>query len=100
MALFVKHFLSAGRAGQILGRVYEQPASSILLYRNKGDWKFTDVAAEARVAGAGYSMGAAAGNYDNDDNVDLFVAGVFRNILYCNLGDVKFKDVAERAGSR
>ncbi len=28
--------------------------------------KFRDVTAEAGVAGAGYSMGAAAADYDND----------------------------------
>jgi hypothetical protein len=60
--------------------------------------KFTDVTAEAGVAGAGYSMGAAAGDYDNDGHVDLFVAGVGRNILYRNLGSGKFEDVTARAG--
>ena len=49
------------------------------LYRNEGDWKFRDVTEEAGVAGAGYSMGAAAADYDNDGHADLFVAGVNRN---------------------
>src|SRR5947208_4064656 len=51
------------------------------LYRNEGGMKFTDVTAEAGVAGAGYSMGAAAADYDNDGYVDLFVAAVRQNIL-------------------
>ncbi|MGI9070796.1 MAG: FG-GAP repeat domain-containing protein [Bryobacteraceae bacterium] len=42
--------------------------------------KFTDVTEEAGVPGAGYSMGVAAGDFDNDGRVDLFVAGVYRNI--------------------
>lgn len=70
------------------------------LYRNEGGWKFRDVTIEAGVAGAGYSMGAAAADYDNDGNVDLFVAGVFRNILYHNLGNGRFEDVTERSGIR
>lgn len=68
------------------------------LYRNEGHWKFTDVTAEAGVAGAGYSMGAAAGDYDNDGRTDLFVAGVFHNILYRNLGNGRFEDVTEKSG--
>ncbi len=68
------------------------------LYRNDGGMKFTDVTNEAGVAGAGYSMGVAAADYDNDGHVDLFVAGVYRNILYHNLGNGKFEDVTEKAG--
>ncbi len=68
------------------------------LYRNDGGMKFTDVTDQAGVAGAGYSMGAAAGDYDNDGHVDLFVAGVFKNILYHNLGNDKFQDVTEQVG--
>src|SRR6266567_2629014 len=70
------------------------------LYRNDGGVKFTDVTAEAGVAGAGYSMGAAVADYDNDGNIDLFVAGVNRNILYRNLGNGKFEDVTAKAGIR
>ncbi|MGH9664840.1 MAG: FG-GAP repeat domain-containing protein, partial [Bryobacteraceae bacterium] len=70
------------------------------LYRNDGGMKFTDVTDQAGVAGAGYSMGAAAADYDNDGNVDLFVAGVNRNILYRNLGNGKFEDVTAKAGIR
>ena len=68
------------------------------LYRNEGGMKFTDVTLEAGVAGAGYSMGAAAADYNNDGYTDLFVAGVYRNILYRNLGNGKFEDVTREAG--
>ncbi len=68
------------------------------LYRNDGGRRFTDVTQEAGVAGSGYSMGAAAADYDNDGHVDLFVAGVYRNILYHNLGNGRFEDVTEKAG--
>ena len=68
------------------------------LYRNEGNWHFRDVTESAGVAGAGYSMGAAAADYDNDGRTDLFVAGVNRNILYHNLGSGKFEDVTEKAG--
>jgi len=68
------------------------------LFRNEGGMRFTDVTEEAGVAGVGYSMGAAAGDYDNDGHVDLFVAGVYRNTLYHNLGNGRFEDVTEKAG--
>ena len=70
------------------------------LYHNEGKMKFRDVTEEAGVAGQGYSMGAAAGDYDNDGHPDLFVAGVNRNILYHNLGNGKFEDVTAKAGIR
>ena len=70
------------------------------LYRNEGNLKFRDVTEEAGVAGAGYSMGAAAADYDNDGRPDLFVAGVNRNTLYHNLGNGRFEDVTTKAGIR
>ncbi|HET9179053.1 MAG TPA: CRTAC1 family protein [Terriglobia bacterium] len=68
------------------------------LYRNLGGFHFQDVTEKAGVAGAGYSMGAAAADYDNDGHVDLFVTGVGRNILYHNRGDGTFEDVTAQAG--
>jgi hypothetical protein len=68
------------------------------LFRNEGGMKFRDVTAEAGVAGTGYSMGAAAGDFDNDGHTDLFVAGVHRNLLYRNLGNGKFQDVTAASG--
>jgi enediyne biosynthesis protein E4 len=68
------------------------------LYRGGCDMTFTDVTDRAGVAGEGYSMGAAAADYDNDADVDLFVAGLNRNLLYRNRGDGTFEDVTLRAG--
>jgi enediyne biosynthesis protein E4 len=76
----------------------ESPKYWNRLFRNEGGMRFKDVTEEAGVAGEGYSMGAAAGDYNNDGHVDLFVAGVNRNILYRNRGDGTFEDVTEKAG--
>jgi hypothetical protein len=78
----------------------ESPKYFNRLYRNLGGMKFKDVTSEAGVAGRGYSMGAVAADYDNDGYVDLFVAGVRRNILYRNKGDGTFEDVTQKAGIR
>ena len=76
----------------------ESPKYWNRLFRNDGGMKFTDVTEVAGVAGDGYAMGAAAGDFDNDGYVDLFVAGVKRNILYRNLGNGKFEDVTAQSG--
>jgi hypothetical protein len=68
------------------------------LYRNDGNMKFTDVTAEAGVAGVGYSMGVAVADYDNDGYTDIFVAGVYRNILYHNKGNGTFEEVTLPSG--
>ena len=68
------------------------------LYRNNGDGTFTDVTAKAGVAGAGYSMAVAVGDYDNDGWDDIFIAGVNRNILYHNNRDGTFSDLTQKAG--
>ena len=67
------------------------------LFRNNGDGTFTDVTEQAGVAGIGYSMGVAAGDYDNDGFVDLYVAGVNANQLLHNNGDGTFTDVTLKA---
>ena len=76
----------------------ESPQDWNRLFRNESGLRFTDVTERAGVRGAGYSMGAAAGDYDNDGHVDLFVAGVNRHVLYRNRGDGTFEDVTARAG--
>jgi hypothetical protein len=68
------------------------------LYRNNHDGTFTDVTDRAGLRGEGYSVGAAAADYDNDGHVDLYLAGYNRNFLYHNNGDGTFTDVTEKAG--
>ena len=67
------------------------------LFRNNGDGTFTDVTEKAGLQGIGYSMGVAAGDYDNDGFVDLYVTGLNRNQLFHNNGDGTFSDVAAKA---
>jgi hypothetical protein len=66
------------------------------LYRNDGNWKFTDVSEQAGLKLSYYAMGAAAADYDNDGDQDLFVAAVGPNHLYRNDGG-RFVDVTSRA---
>jgi hypothetical protein len=68
------------------------------LYHNNGDGTFRDVTEHAGVAGAGYGMGVAVGDYDNDGWPDLFLANVNGNQLFHNNGDGTFTDVTAKAG--
>ena len=68
------------------------------LFHNNGDGTFTDVTARAGVAGTGYGMGVAVGDYDNDGKPDIFLANVGPNQLLHNNGDGTFTDVTARAG--
>jgi tetratricopeptide (TPR) repeat protein len=68
------------------------------LYRNLGGGTFEDVTERAGVAGRGYGMGCAVGDYDGDGRDDLFVTGLGGTVLYRNRGDGSFEDVTERAG--
>lgn len=68
------------------------------LFRNLGDFRFSDITERAGVAGRGYSMGATVADYDNDGDADLFVAGVEANALYRNDGRGVFRDVTSEAG--
>jgi hypothetical protein len=83
---------------RIPGLVKDDPRFWNRLYRNQGDGTFRDTTVRAGVRGEGYSMGAAAADFDNDGWTDLYVTGVNRNLLYRNQGDGTFADVTERAG--
>jgi hypothetical protein len=74
------------------------PKYSNRLFRNDGNGVFTDVTAEAGLAGSGFDIGVAVGDYDNDGFPDLFVTGVHGNTLYHNNGDGTFTDVTKKAG--
>ena len=69
------------------------------LYRNQGQGGFEDVAGRAGVAEVGfYGMGAAAADYDNDGDQDLYVTGFPSSALFRNNGDGTFENATDGAG--
>jgi hypothetical protein len=77
--------------------VAQSPAHAVL-YRNAGDGTFHEVSAAAGVQFRGWGMGVAAGDYDNDGWLDLFVTAYGANVLYHNDGDGTFTDRTAEAG--
>ena len=76
----------------------ESPRFANRLFHQNADGSFTDVTEKAGLAGSGYSMGVAVGDYDNDGFEDLLVTGLDRAILYHNNGDGTFTDMTARSG--
>jgi len=75
-----------------------QPARGAL-YHNNRDGTFTDVTAKSGLADAGFAMGGAVGDYDNDGWPDLYITALGGNHLYHNNnGDGTFTDVTAKAG--
>ena len=70
-----------------------------ILYRNNGDGTFNDVAGVAGVNDATDGRGAAWQDYDNDGDLDLYVASFNAvNLLYRNNNNGTFTNVANVAG--
>lgn len=83
----------------LLGTKVEAPPANAL-YRNDGDWHYTDVTDEAGVGDLGFGLGVTVGDYDNDGDADLYLNNQGPNALYRNNADGTFTDVTQQAGVR
>ncbi|MBZ5594256.1 MAG: FG-GAP-like repeat-containing protein [Acidobacteriia bacterium] len=82
--------------GQVLDK--SAPEFWNRLFHNNHDGTFTDVTVKAGLQGAGYGMGVATGDFDNDGFTDLLVTTYGGAILYRNNGDGTFTDVTAKSG--
>ncbi len=72
----------------------------VTLYRQDSPLTFVDATEAAHLVTRGWGMGVAAGDFDNDGAIDLFVTGYGANALFRNTGRGIFEDVTERTGLR
>jgi len=79
------------------GAKFDVPPKNAL-YRNDGNWRFTDVTEQARLGDTGYGLGVAAGDYDNDGDLDVYVNNHGPNVLFRNDGNGTFTDITRKAG--
>ncbi len=63
------------------------------LYRNNGDWTFTDVTEASGALVTNYALGVVAGDYDCDGDCDLWVANYGPINFLQNNGDGTFSDL-------
>ncbi|MCA9262657.1 MAG: CRTAC1 family protein [Planctomycetales bacterium] len=70
---------------------------TLALFANDGQGHFENVTATQGLNHSMYGMGVAAGDYDNDGLVDLFISAVGENRLFRNTGS-GFADVTAEAG--
>lgn len=82
------------------GRDWEPGARRSLpaLYRNNAGKGFTDVTAGSGLDVVTYGIGVAAGDYDNDGRIDIYVTSLDGDRLFHNEGAWKFRDVSKAAG--
>jgi hypothetical protein len=85
----------------------EEAAPTDRLYRNdlnvgptgERTSRFVDVTDAAAIPAGGYGMGAAAGDYNNDGWVDLYITALGENRLLRNTGRGGFEDVTTNSGT-
>lgn len=89
----------------VLPSKYPHPVTD-RLYRNElisadggGELRFTDVTEEVGLAVHGNNMGIAAGDIDNDGDVDLYLTNSGPNHLLRNDGGKAFVDIVDSSGT-
>ena len=68
------------------------------LYRKKDDGTFEDISAGSGLDVAGFGMGVAIADVNNDGLPDVYLTGYGGDRLFLNLGKGRFREVTKEAG--
>jgi hypothetical protein len=90
-------FGQAGALPSARGQATTDDAARSVLYRNDGNWRFTDVSAEALPSLAAYTVSVLAGDFDGDGDDDLYLSNIGPDVLLRNDAG-RFVDVTATAG--
>ena len=77
---------------------HKQRHSTLRLYHNNRNGRFTDVTSRAGLDVELYGMGVAVGDYNNDGFPDILITCVGQNRLFRNTGKGTFVDVTNASG--
>jgi hypothetical protein len=83
-------------AGPLRDRLYR---NDLEVAGDAGDLRFTEVTGQSGLDSDGYGMGVCTGDYDNDGDVDLYIANFGANRMYRNDGNGTFTDVTAVSGT-
>jgi Tfp pilus assembly protein PilF len=79
--------------------LFEGTSGKNLLFRNNSDGTFTEQAEKMNLSGQkGATTDAAFGDFDDDGDIDLFVAGTETCSLMSNQRQSLYKDITEESG--
>ena len=84
------------RDGDIDLLLLNNPVGNSHLFRNNGDFTFTDVSSEAGISFYGNAVTWV--DYDNDGDLDIYMTKRYGGRLYRNNSDGTFTDVTSEAG--
>ncbi len=68
------------------------------LFKNQGDGTFVNATKKVGLDKPSYGMAAAWGDFDNDNDLDLYISNYGANQLYRNDGEKGFVDISAKAG--
>ena len=69
------------------------------LFRNEGNFRFTDQTEAAGVGDTGWGYGVAVADLENDGLPDLYITNLGENVLYRNRGDGTFRRAPGAGGA-
>ncbi len=76
----------------------EEESGRNRLYRQRAPWDFEDVTEGSGAGDRGYAMGVAAGDVDQDGDLDLYISNLGPDRLLQNDGNGVFTDITESSG--